>query len=216
MALSKIFDYMSEQKQQLGRRVPRAREQGVSDGTIRVSADGHVSSYINYATKLVNEEGRKQFVVAGTGTALENTVRVSEVIKRSFPMVHQLTTIGVREFKEQYESKEEGSDNVEVTRVVPYMEITFSLNDDLDKKNPGYQAPIDQSLVNKNLDELINARPRSRLNSGRGGNRGGRRTEGGEYNRRERDDHRRDEPRRDDNRRDERRPRNRQSAPVVA
>jgi DNA-binding protein len=146
----------NNERPQLGRRIPRAKDSSSpSDGTIRIAADGYVQSYINYATKLVNEEGKKKIVVAGTGTALENAVRVAEILKRSFPNVHQQTSIGVREFNEQYEAKDNQKEVVEVKRTVPYIEVTFSLQDDLDKKHPGYQAPIDQSLVKKNLNELM-------------------------------------------------------------
>ena len=158
---------MSNERPQLGRRIPRAKETitSPSDGTIRIAADGYVSSYINYASKLVNEEGKKKIVIAGTGTALENAVRVAEILKRSLPNVHQQTVIGVREYNEQYEAKDNEKEIIEVKRTVPYIEVTFSLQDDLDKQHSGYQAPIDQALVKKNISELLgHSRPRQRDN----------------------------------------------------
>ena len=146
-----------------GRRVYKPRDSSNSDGTIRVSAEGSVSGYLTRVTKMVKEDGVMSFKVTGTGTAIENTVRVAEVIKRSFPNVHQLTLIGVRENREEFEPRNGGAENVEVLRTVSYVEISFSLNDDLDKRNPGYQAPINQSLLRENIDELLGGNSRARL-----------------------------------------------------
>ena len=127
-------------------------------GVIRVSADGYLASYIRYAQKLVSEEKLTSFQLTGTGTALENCVRVAELLKRVYPEAHRLVTIGLRDF-----AKTEGSN----TRTVPYVEITFIISGPVDKTQPGYHAPLPQApenieLMLEDLKNLRGRRPRRR------------------------------------------------------
>merc|ERR550514_2222407 len=147
----------------------KPREKTVKDDDeIRVTAAGRVSAYVAYAAKVFNELNKPQVVVKGTGNALAKAVTAAEIIKRRFKGLHQITTLGYTEIVDEYEPLEEGLDKVTDTRNVSFIEITLS-KEPLNTKDKGYQAPIDESLVQELDPEEIVARGRSR---GRGAGRG--------------------------------------------
>ena len=127
-----------------------------NDAVIRVSADGYMNGYLKYAHKIVEELNLRKFTITGSGSALENAVLAAELIKRSFAGLHQVTTIGVRDFEDKRSTEPADADQSKsAVRSVPFAEITLSFDDNLDKKSKGYQAPIDPKLVKQDQQELL-------------------------------------------------------------
>lgn len=145
------------------RRVPKVKETDAKpDNEIRVTAIGSVSAYVSFAAKVFNEMEKDELVVKATGHALAKAVQLVEVIKRRFKGLHQMSSVSTQEIIDEYEPLEEGLDNVTDKRNVAYMEITLSKNE-LDTKNVGYQAPIDESLVQEfDPEEMTRSRGRGR------------------------------------------------------
>ena len=108
-----------------------------------------MTGYLKYAHKLVDELNTRSITIIGSGSALENVVLCAELIKRSFPGLHQTTTIGVREQKDLKKEDDKPP------RLVSHLEIHLSFDDVLDKTHIGYQAPIDPSLVQPDQAELL-------------------------------------------------------------
>jgi len=134
------------------------------ENEIRLTAQGSVSNYVSRAATVFGELGHKKVVITAAGNALSKAVTLAEVIKRRFKGLHQITSIGSQEIIDEYEPKEEGLDKVTQTRSIPSIMITLS-QEDLDKADKGYQAPIDESLVEEIDPEEIGKK--------RGGGRGG-------------------------------------------
>jgi len=155
-------------------RVAREKEPTV-EGEIRITSIGRVQSYVTYAARLFTEQERDTITIKATGNAIVRAVSLAEVLKRRFPNLHQLTKCGSTEINDEYEPLEEGLPKVNHARIVSFMEIILSrekASEDLPKDDPGYQAPIDQDLVqNYTAEETI--RGRGGRGRGRGRGRGG-------------------------------------------
>jgi len=141
------------------------------DDEIRVTSAGSVSAYISRAAKLFNEMDKSSVKITATGNALTKAVASAEVIKRRFKGLHQITALSSLEVVDEYEPIEEGLDPVSETRNLPTMVITLS-KEALDTKDPGYQEPLDESLVEEvDPEDMMKARGRGK---GRGRGAGGR------------------------------------------
>uniref|UniRef100_A0A0G4FI14 DNA/RNA-binding protein Alba-like domain-containing protein n=1 Tax=Chromera velia CCMP2878 TaxID=1169474 RepID=A0A0G4FI14_9ALVE len=161
------------------KRVPRPKEPTV-EGEIRITSVGRVQSYVTYAARLFTEQNREKLMIKATGNAIVRAVSLAEVLKRRFPNLHQLTKCGSTEITDEYEPLEEGLDKVTHSRIVAFMEITLAKEGaagELDKEDPGYQSPIDQSLV-KDYSPEDTMRGRGGRGRGRGRGRGGPRGRG--------------------------------------
>ena len=145
-----------------------------SDAVIRVATDGYMTAYLKYAHKLVNEDAARMITVTGSGGAIENAVLAAELIKRSFPGLHQQTTIGIREYQGT-KTNTANTDDAEEPQVrqVPYVEIKLSFDDNLDKNHKGYQTPIDAKLVKTDQQELLKSVSLPRHSHGARRQRGG-------------------------------------------
>lgn len=152
------------------RRVPKVKEtEAKPENEIRVTAVGSVSAYVSFAAKVFNEMSKDELVVKATGNALAKAVTLTEVIKRRFKGLHQITALSTQEIIDEYEPLEEGLEKVIDKRNVAYLEIKLSKKE-LDTKAVGYQAPIDESLVTEyDAEEMSRSRGRGR---GRGKGRG--------------------------------------------
>lgn len=129
------------------RRVPKkAVTEKSADDEIRITAKGRTTTYVTYASKLLNEKEMDTFTLKATGAALATVVTVAEVIKRRFKGLHQITKLGSVEVTDEWEPLEEGLDPVIGTRSVSFIEIILSKKE-LDKTDKGYQEPLDESLV---------------------------------------------------------------------
>eukprot|EP00397_Hematodinium_sp_SG-2012_P059992 GEMP01077610.1.p1 GENE.GEMP01077610.1~~GEMP01077610.1.p1 ORF type:complete len:275 (+),score=57.27 GEMP01077610.1:71-895(+) len=153
------------------RRVPKEKntDKEMPDDEIRISATGRTAAYVTYAAKLFNENKSDKLLIKATGTALATAVTVTEIIKRRFKGLHQITHLGSTEIIDEYEPLEEGLDKVTDVRQVSFVEITLS-KITLDETNIGYQSPISEDLVKELSAEDI-AR-------GRGGRKGSRSRKG--------------------------------------
>jgi len=124
---------------------PKSTEAAAED-EIRVTAVGSVSAYVSRAAKVFNELEKPKVVIRATGSALTKAVTLTEVIKRRFKGLHQITSCGSVEIVDEYEPLEEGLDRVTDTRTVSVLDITLS-KEALDSSDKGYQPPIDEALV---------------------------------------------------------------------
>lgn len=169
-------------------KVPRDKDP-MSSNEIRVSSNGGIRTYLAEAARMFDKENLKTINIKATGKAIARAVTTAEVIKRRFKGLHQVTRVGSIPITDTYEPLEEGLDKVIHERIVSYLEVILS-KEQLDEKDPGYQAPIDESEV-KDFPMATNRfRGRGRgggfysrgggygSSRGRGGYRGGR-MEGG-------------------------------------
>eukprot|EP01054_Gregarina_sp_Poly1_P003714 Gregarina_sp_Poly_1__3713@NODE_2099_length_2686_cov_253_893471_g1354_i0_p2_GENE_NODE_2099_length_2686_cov_253_893471_g1354_i0NODE_2099_length_2686_cov_253_893471_g1354_i0_p2_ORF_typecomplete_len235_score26_40Alba/PF01918_21/1_9e19Rpp20/PF12328_8/0_076FoP_duplication/PF13865_6/28FoP_duplication/PF13865_6/2_2_NODE_2099_length_2686_cov_253_893471_g1354_i016982402 len=164
------------------RLVERPREESAED-EIRVTNQGRVTTYVAYAARLFKDENRNTITFRASGLAIPIAVSTIEILKRRVKGLHQQTNIGITTLTDEYEPLEQGLTKRTLTRQVPYLlAILSKLDAAVDKSAPGYQAPLDESLV-KELKEFtsgerprpMGTRGRGRRGRGRGGFRGGRR-----------------------------------------
>jgi len=135
----------------------------VPENEIRVTARGRTTTYVSYASKIFNGKNLSDLKIVATGTALSTAVTITEILKRRFKGLHQITKVGSIEITDEYEPLEEGLDKVTDVRSVSFIEVLLSKNE-LDKTDKGYQQPIPEDQVHEvSAEELI-----------RGGRKGGR------------------------------------------
>ena len=78
--------------------------------------------------------------------AVESAVKLAELIKHRIKGLHQCNKISHITIVDEYEPLEEGLDHLKFTRIVTMLEIVLSKKQ-LNTKDIGYQAPIDESEV---------------------------------------------------------------------
>ncbi len=90
------------------------------------------------------------------GNALSKAVQLAEVLKRRFAGLYQVTSIGSTDIVDEYvpNDGEEDLENVTQTKTVSIMTIKLSKTE-LKSSDIGYQAPIDQELVNEVQEKNI-------------------------------------------------------------
>lgn len=115
-------------------------------GEVYITIRKPVKVYITEAVQWLRSEGNTRLVLKGRGFAVNQTVLIAEQIKRVVPRLHQIATYGTIALCETYEPTEYGLDAVSIERKVVSLDICLSLRP-LDYTDPGYQAPIDSSLV---------------------------------------------------------------------
>lgn len=148
------------------RLVPRVR-QAVREDEIRVTNKGGVHRYVAYAARLFGEQEKKTVTIKATGNAICGAITLAEIVKRRFENLHQVNKIGVTTISDTYEPLEWGLDEITRQRNVPFLEIILGVDiEALDKEAPGYQEPIDQSLVKPMaMDQITAYRCRRKLYS---------------------------------------------------
>ncbi|KAI3449873.1 hypothetical protein Pfo_006538 [Paulownia fortunei] len=147
-------------------------ESPVNENEIRITSQGLVRNYINYATTLLQERRVKEIVLKAMGQAISKTVAIAEIVKRRIPRLHQDTSISSVRITDTFEPIEEGLQTVEQTRHVSMISITLSTKE-LNKNSPGYQAPshVNQTKQHYNYQSQQQQPPRQALavyNSGNG------------------------------------------------
>ncbi|GLT87667.1 hypothetical protein SLE2022_057350 [Rubroshorea leprosula] len=70
------------------------------------------------------------------GQAISKTIAIAEIIKKMMPRLHQDTAISSVSITDVWEPIEEGVENVEMTRQVSMISITFSFRE-LNQISPG-------------------------------------------------------------------------------
>jgi len=104
---------------------------------------------------------RSHVIIAATGNALTRAVTATEVIKRRFKGLHQVTKLGSQEVVDEFEPLEEGLDKVTESRYVPYLEIKLS-KEALDSSDKGYQPPLPEDQIKEYNPEEEKERSRSK------------------------------------------------------
>ncbi|KAG5586831.1 hypothetical protein H5410_047265 [Solanum commersonii] len=142
-------------------------ESPINEYEIRITSQGLVRNYINYANTLLQERHGKEIVLKAMGQAISKAVAIAEIIKVAFsglddflpllllfflllndlnlsqrrmPILHQDTAISSVSITDVWEPIEEGLLPVEQTRHVSVISITLSTQE-LNKNSAGYQAP---------------------------------------------------------------------------
>ncbi|OMO50451.1 DNA/RNA-binding protein Alba-like protein [Corchorus capsularis] len=115
-------------------------EAPINENEIRITSQGAIRSYINYAIALLQDKHVKEIVLKAMGQAISKTVAIAEIIKKRIPRLHQDTAISSVSITDVWEPMEEGLVPVEMTRHVSMISITLSTRE-LNKNSAGYQAP---------------------------------------------------------------------------
>ncbi|XVE78059.1 hypothetical protein DITRI_Ditri13aG0113800 [Diplodiscus trichospermus] len=115
-------------------------ESPINENEIRITSQGPIRNYINYAIALLQDKRVKEIVLKAMGQAISKTVAIAEIIKKRIPRLHQDSAISSVSITDTWEPIEEGLVPVEMTRQVSMISITLSTRE-LNKNSPGYQAP---------------------------------------------------------------------------
>ncbi|MBA0679392.1 hypothetical protein Goari_011163 [Gossypium aridum] len=115
-------------------------ESPINDNEIRITSQGAIRNYINYAIALLQEKQAKEIVLKAMGQAISKTVAIAEIIKKRVPQLHQDTAISSLSITDVWNPIEEGLVPVEMTRHVSMISITLSTGE-LNKNSAGYQPP---------------------------------------------------------------------------
>lgn len=128
-------------------RVEKAQER-LPENELRVKRGPGIGRYLRRANELLTGkvQGQNSVVIKGVDKAMENAVKLAELIKHRVRGLHQLNQITTVTIVDEYEPLEEGLDYLKFERSVTILTITLS-KVALDTKNIGYQEPIPDSEV---------------------------------------------------------------------
>lgn len=126
------------------RKVERKADE-IPDNEIRVKANSGIGRYLRRVAQLWGEN-KEEIVIRGVSNAMENVVKLAELIKHRFPKIHQINKIDDYEFVDEWEPLYEGMEPLKHTRKVTMLSITLSKSAK-DTQNYGYQLPIPDSEV---------------------------------------------------------------------
>lgn len=107
---------------------------------MRVTGGSKIRNLMGFAMKKIKEPGIKKMSWNGSGNAVTKTVSCAEIMKRRIKGLHQITKIRYRRVEEYWEPAVEGLERLKVNKDIPAISILLS-KDELDKSEPGYQAP---------------------------------------------------------------------------
>jgi len=147
-------------------KVVREQEK-LADNEIRVRRGNAIGKYLKRANDILTGKVEGNFdsvTIKGVANAMENAVRLAEMIKHRVPGLYQLNHIGTIEIKDEYEPLEEGLDHLVFSRFSTMLTIILSLKP-LDNRDIGYQDPIPTSDIVPYEDRPTGAGGRSRRQS---------------------------------------------------
>ena len=129
------------------RRVEKVMEK-LPENEIRVKKDVGVGRYLNRAYDLLSGKiaGHDSVVIKGASNAMEQAVKLAELVKHRVKGLYQVSKIQNLEIVDEYEPLEEGLDHLKFERQITMIVITLSKSP-LDPKDIGYQEPIPESEV---------------------------------------------------------------------
>ncbi|XP_074590293.1 uncharacterized protein LOC141846192 [Curcuma longa] len=119
---------------------PRSESAAISENEIRITSQGLIRNYVNYASSLLQERSLKVIVLKAMGQAISKAVAATEIIKKWNLHLHQDVSISSVSITDVWEPIEEGLVPLETKRLVSVISITLSIVEPK-KKTPGYQAP---------------------------------------------------------------------------
>lgn len=158
----------------------RKPKEKTAENEIRITANGFPSKCISYALVVFNEKKHDTVVIKASGLAISKACVVAEVLRQRVPGTALISKITNIQLTDEYEPKEQGLENVKVSRTIAVLEITLKkVHTAEDEKQPGYQPPLTEEEIKK----LERARPHhegghedgGERRGGRGERRGGRR-----------------------------------------
>lgn len=130
----------------------------IDEDEVRITSMGRMINYVNYAAKLLGEEEKNTIKIKATGNAIAKAVTLAEIVKRRFKGLHQITKCGSTVITDQYISGQENNEHVVQEKTVSFIDIMLS-KEQLDTKDTGYQAPLDEKYVKEmSPEEIVNSR----------------------------------------------------------
>lgn len=120
-------------------RVAREPEK-LADNEIRVRRGNAIGKYLKRANDILTGKVEGNFdtvIIKGVANAMENAVRLAEMIKHRVSGLYQVNKIGTIEIKDEWEPLEEGLDRLVFSRFSTMLTIVLSKNQ-LDNKDVGY------------------------------------------------------------------------------
>lgn len=129
----------------------RREPERLPENEIRVRRDPRIGKYLRRANDILTgkiPEANNTVVIKGISIAMENAVKLAELIKHRFTGLYQLNQIDNIEIADEYEPLEEGLDRLVFKRNSTMLTITLSRSQ-LDKREVGYQDPIPDSEVSR-------------------------------------------------------------------
>jgi hypothetical protein len=117
----------------------RREQEKLADNEIRVRRTDPVGKYLRRANDLLTGkvEGYNSIVIRGVAQAMENVVRLAELVKHRVAGLYQTNAIETIEIKDEFEPLEEGLDHLVFTRNSTMLSITLSLAQ-LNNRDVGY------------------------------------------------------------------------------
>jgi hypothetical protein len=117
----------------------RREQEKLAENEIRVRRTDPVGKYLRRANDLLTGkvEGYNSIVIRGVAQAMENVVRLAELVKHRVAGLYQTNAIETIEIKDEFEPLEEGLDHLVFTRNSTMLSITLSLAQ-LNNRDVGY------------------------------------------------------------------------------
>lgn len=120
------------------------KKEDLPENVILVGAAPGISRSISRALSLFEETKCQEVIIKASGNAIANAIRLSEMIRYGKEGIYSLNELDNRDIKTVYKPREQGLDDVEVTRHVASIKITLAINP---ANKAQYQAPPPSSEI---------------------------------------------------------------------
>ena len=119
-------------------RVEKAQDK-LPENEIRVKRGPGIGRYLRRANELLTGrvQGQNSVVIKGVSNAMENAVKLAELIKHRVHQLHQHNEISNVTIVDEYEPLEDGLDHLKFERNVTMLTITLSKSA-IDTEHVGY------------------------------------------------------------------------------
>lgn len=143
---------------------------------IRVSQQTRLGAALRYAYSVIEKEGQDTIIIRGAGQAIQTVVPLAELIRHRVKGLHQNTEITTMQI-EEFRAPREGGEKRTFVRTLIMLKVTLS-KQALDKKSPGYTAPLPDSEIVEYVDAPQHEGEQTEGTRGTRGSRGSRGTRG--------------------------------------
>ena len=130
------------------RKVRGPQERPTDANEVRITKRKPLGNYAKYVLSQFRERGATEVTLRQMGRNLDTIVSVAEIVKYRVKGLYQVNNIGTQVFEDVFEPLEEGLDTLRFKRTVSFFTITLTKTEPKEK-GVGYQAPIDESLVDE-------------------------------------------------------------------
>ena len=129
-------------------RIPKQKiTQTTPNHIINIKSTGSTKNYIAYGAKLLINEKLNKIVLKASGNATNKALITADVLMKKIKGLAQINEIKSEEIVDEYQGKTPDLEPLSIKKNLALLEISLSLETNIDKTHYGYQAPLPEEKI---------------------------------------------------------------------